>query len=145
MGYGSLNGVSMAPSMQDLAADARSLGALKAGSDKATPETIRETAKQFESLFMRELIKSMREATAKSGLLDGAAARLARGQQPVGDGLRQDGLHIVGCHVVAAGQQGLCLGVSASGALRLADEQGTRDIHSSEVSVRPLKQDKDGC
>ena len=70
MGYGSLNGVSMAPSMQDLAADARSLGALKAGADKATPETIRETAKQFESLFMRELIKSMREATMKSGMLD---------------------------------------------------------------------------
>ena len=41
------------------------------------------------------------------------------------------------------GLQGLCLGVSASGALRLADAQGTRDIHSSEVSVRPLKQNKD--
>ena len=41
------------------------------------------------------------------------------------------------------GQQGLCLGVSASGALRLADAQGERDIHSSEVSVRPLAQDKD--
>jgi BirA family biotin operon repressor/biotin-[acetyl-CoA-carboxylase] ligase len=41
------------------------------------------------------------------------------------------------------GLQGLCLGVSASGALRLASAQGERDIHSSEVSVRPLKQDKD--
>ena len=41
------------------------------------------------------------------------------------------------------GLQGLCLGVSASGALRLADAQGERDIHSSEVSVRPLKHDKD--
>jgi BirA family biotin operon repressor/biotin-[acetyl-CoA-carboxylase] ligase len=41
------------------------------------------------------------------------------------------------------GLQGLCLGVSAAGALRLADAQGERDIHSSEVSVRPLKQDKD--
>ena len=41
------------------------------------------------------------------------------------------------------GLQGLCLGVSASGALRLADAHGVRDIHSSEVSVRPLKQDKD--
>jgi len=41
------------------------------------------------------------------------------------------------------GLQGHCLGVSATGALRLADAQGVRDIHSSEVSVRPLKQDKD--
>ncbi len=53
-----------------LAADAQSLGALKLDAGKATPAAIRETAKQFESLFMRELLKSMREATMKSGLLD---------------------------------------------------------------------------
>lgn len=41
------------------------------------------------------------------------------------------------------GLQGLCLGVSATGALRLAGDDGVRDIHSSEVSVRPLQQDKD--
>lgn len=76
MGYGSLNGISIAPSAQDLAADARSLGNLKASADKATPETIRETAKQFESLFMRELIKSMREATMKSGMLDNPGSDL---------------------------------------------------------------------
>jgi peptidoglycan hydrolase FlgJ len=52
-----------------LAADGRTLNALKmqAGS---TPASIKEAAKQFESLFMRELIKSMREATMKSGMLD---------------------------------------------------------------------------
>ena len=38
---------------------------------KQTPEAIRETAKQFESLFMKELLKSMRDATQKSGLLEG--------------------------------------------------------------------------
>ena len=31
---------------------------------------LKEAAKQFESLFMRELLKSMREATQKSGLTD---------------------------------------------------------------------------
>ena len=41
------------------------------------------------------------------------------------------------------GLQGLCLGVSASGALRLANAQGERDIQSSEVSVRPLKHIED--
>lgn len=78
MSYGSFNGVSIAPSAQDLAADARSLGNLKASADKATPETIRETAKQFESLFMRELIKSMREAnnSMKSGMLDNPGSDL---------------------------------------------------------------------
>ncbi|MCX5690183.1 MAG: recombinase RecA, partial [Planctomycetota bacterium] len=36
----------------------------------------REAAKQFESLFMRELIKSMREATMKSGLMDSDGEKL---------------------------------------------------------------------
>ena len=58
-----------------LAADARSLDALKyaTGND---PKAVREAAKQFESLFMRELIKSMREATTKSGLLDSDGEKL---------------------------------------------------------------------
>ena len=59
------------PSASDaLAADARSLGALKAQAGQNTPESIQQAAKQFESLFMRDLIKSMREATMKSGLMD---------------------------------------------------------------------------
>ena len=41
------------------------------------PEAIREAARQFESLFMRELIKSMREATMKSGLLDSPGGDLS--------------------------------------------------------------------
>ena len=53
-----------------LAADARSLSTLKLQSGQKSPAAIKEAAKQFESLFMRELIKSMREATMKSGLTD---------------------------------------------------------------------------
>jgi len=53
-----------------LAADASSLNALKMQAGLKTPAAIKEAAKQFESLFMRELIKSMREATMKSGMLD---------------------------------------------------------------------------
>ena len=59
-----------------LAADATALNQLKAQARDKTPEAIRETAKQFESLFMRELIKSMREATMKSGLLDNPGSDL---------------------------------------------------------------------
>ena len=59
-----------------LAADAQSLGNLKAAAGTSSPEAIRETAKQFESLFMRELLKSMREATMKSGMLDSPGADL---------------------------------------------------------------------
>lgn len=61
---------------QGLAADAKSLGALKMEAGKNSPEAIKETAKQFESLFMRELMKSMREATMKSGMLDSPGENL---------------------------------------------------------------------
>lgn len=64
MNYGSVS------NSQALAADAQTLGALKMEAGKNSPGAIKETAKQFESLFMRELMKSMREATMKSGLLD---------------------------------------------------------------------------
>ena len=59
-----------------LAADARSLSSLKLQAGQNTPAAIKEAAKQFESLFMRELLKSMREATMKSGLLDSPQGNL---------------------------------------------------------------------
>ena len=61
-----------------LAADAKSLNALKYQSGQQSPAAIQEAAKQLESLFMRELIKSMREATMKSGLLDSAQGDLGQ-------------------------------------------------------------------
>ena len=64
MSYGSIS------NSQALSADTQSLGALKLEAGKNSKSAIKETAKQFESLFMRELIKSMREATMKSGMLD---------------------------------------------------------------------------
>lgn len=72
MSYGSIS----SNSMQSLAADAQSLGTLKMEAGKNSPAAIKETAKQFESLFMRELLKSMREATMKSGMLDSAGGDL---------------------------------------------------------------------
>jgi flagellar protein FlgJ len=53
-----------------LAADGSSLNNLKLKAGQDSKAALKEAAKQFESLFMRELIKSMREATTKSGLMD---------------------------------------------------------------------------
>lgn len=65
---------------QGLAADPSSLNALRYGAGTAAGKddktALKEAAKQFESLFMRELIKSMREATQKSGLMDGEGSDL---------------------------------------------------------------------
>jgi len=66
------------PSVNGLAGDPRMLASLK-GSASADPRgTVREAAKQFESLFMNELMKSMRSTTLKSeGEGEGAGASLS--------------------------------------------------------------------
>jgi flagellar protein FlgJ len=56
-----------------LAIDVKALGALKLEANRKDPAAIAQAAKEFESLFMRELIKSMRQATMRSGLLDSQA------------------------------------------------------------------------
>jgi peptidoglycan hydrolase FlgJ len=67
------------PSTQGLAADPAALDALRYGAGRqgdGGKGALKEAARQFESLFMRELIKSMREATQQSGLLDGPGSQL---------------------------------------------------------------------
>jgi flagellar protein FlgJ len=66
-------------SSQGLAADPGALNALKYSAGKegeSGKAALKDAARQFESLFMRELIKSMREATQKSGLLEGQGSDL---------------------------------------------------------------------
>ena len=71
-----MNASSLSP--QGLAIDPNALNALKyssgAAGEKGDKAALKEAAKQFESLFMRELIKSMREATQKSGLMEGTGS-----------------------------------------------------------------------
>ena len=70
MGYTTTTSLPSISTSRGLAADAQSLSALKLQAGTDSQSAIKETAKQFESMFMRELIKSMREATMKSGMLD---------------------------------------------------------------------------
>jgi len=72
----SLSATTAASTSSALAVDARTLNNLKYQAGQNNPEATKEAAKQFESLFMREMIKSMREATMKSGLLDSAQGDL---------------------------------------------------------------------
>ncbi|MEZ5701747.1 MAG: flagellar assembly peptidoglycan hydrolase FlgJ [Burkholderiaceae bacterium] len=64
---------------QGLSADPTSLNALKYQAGKGGGDgkaALKQAAKEFEALFMREIIKSMREATMKSGMLDGEGTNL---------------------------------------------------------------------
>ncbi|MBB4843598.1 flagellar protein FlgJ [Paucibacter oligotrophus] len=56
--------------------DSRSIEALRAAAARDPKASIRETAKQFESLFMQEVMKSMRASTMASGMLDNPGSQL---------------------------------------------------------------------
>jgi flagellar protein FlgJ len=59
-----------------LSMDIRSLERLKAASGKSPQAGIKDTAKQLESLFMQELVKSMRTTTMSTGMLDNSATEM---------------------------------------------------------------------
>lgn len=59
-----------------LAGDARNLQALRSEAARDPKAVAKEAAKQFEALFMQELLKSMRAAQMTSGLFDNDASRM---------------------------------------------------------------------
>ena len=59
-----------------LAGDAQSLAALRTRAATDPKAAVREVAKQFEALFMQELMKSMRAATLSSGMLENEGSKL---------------------------------------------------------------------
>lgn len=62
-----------------LTMDLRSLDRLKGTSGTNPRAAVRETAKQLESLFMGELMKSMRASTMSSGMFDNSGTEMATG------------------------------------------------------------------
>ena len=59
-----------------LASDGRNLDKLRRAAASDPAGATREAAKQFESLFMGELLKSMRASTQASGLMENAGSKL---------------------------------------------------------------------
>jgi flagellar protein FlgJ len=59
-----------------VAFDTRSLDALKARAASDPKAAVREAARQFEALFMQEIVKSLRATTLASGLLDNAGSQM---------------------------------------------------------------------
>ena len=59
-----------------LAGDVRGLDSLRHSAAKDPKAAVREAAKQFEALFMHEIMKSMRATTMNSGLTDNQATKL---------------------------------------------------------------------
>ncbi len=84
----------LAPLPEGLPADGRSLRALARPAGAATPEGVRQAAKQFEALFLQMMLKSMREATPGEHVLGGSAEKFYTGMldQHLGQGLAGRGL-----------------------------------------------------
>lgn len=59
-----------------LSTDTRSVELLRAAAARDPKSSIRETARQFESLFMQEVMKSMRASTLASGMMDNSATQM---------------------------------------------------------------------
>ena len=63
----------------DFALDVNSMGKLRLAAKTDGNATIKEVAKQFESLFVNMMLKSMRNATPKDGILDSSQADMYTG------------------------------------------------------------------
>lgn len=57
-------------------AGALSIGELRSAAARDPKLAIKETAKQFEAIFLQQIMKSMREATQSSGLLENSGTQL---------------------------------------------------------------------
>ncbi|WP_374562180.1 flagellar assembly peptidoglycan hydrolase FlgJ [Ideonella sp.] len=56
--------------------DARGIESLKVAASKDPKAAVREAAKQFESLFMQQLLKNMRESAQSTGMLENEATKM---------------------------------------------------------------------
>ena len=66
----------MTPASNSLTIDARSLDALRSKAAVDPKAAAREAAKAFETLFMQELMKSMRASSLGSGMLENEGSKL---------------------------------------------------------------------
>jgi len=66
-------------SLTGLASDAHSLDRLRAAASADPAKAVKQVATQFEALFMQMVLKSMREAGPKSGMLDSSEQQMYTG------------------------------------------------------------------
>ena len=66
----------MAAASNSLAFDSRSLDTLRGAAARDPKAAVREAARQFESLFMQELLKTMRANVQATGMLDNEGSKL---------------------------------------------------------------------
>jgi len=130
----------------DLGSDQRSLESLKRDAQRDPQGTVKKAAQQFEALFMQMVLKSMREATPKSGLFDSPGQDMYTGMldQQLATKVAQSG---TGLADVIARQLTRHMGQSAAGSQesgaqapgvdRYAELAAIKSTHATKRSPRP--------
>ncbi|HVL56969.1 MAG TPA: flagellar assembly peptidoglycan hydrolase FlgJ [Burkholderiaceae bacterium] len=139
-----------------LASDVRSLDALRTAAARDPQAAVKQAATQFEAMFMQLVLKSMRDATPKSGMFDGPGremyegmldAQLAQTLAGRGGGLsemiaRQLSRHITDGEVPAVRRERIAAAINAglgaaTGAPSGAVTARIAPRHESEVAATP--------
>ena len=118
-----------------LAADSRSLDQLKRAARDDPRQAVKKVATQFEALYMQMVMKSMREATMRSGLLDSQEQDMYRGMldQQVAQQIAAQG---TGLSELIARQLMRNLPASAAGAAT-AGQAGTAAVAAVAAPAAP--------
>jgi flagellar protein FlgJ len=138
-----------------LAADSRSLDELKRAARDDPRQAVKKVAAQFEALFMQMVLKSMREATPHSGLLDSQEQDMYRGmldqqvaQQIAGRGTglseviaRQLGRNLPGAALSAAPAQQGAAAAAAGSPGPAATSAATPSLPSAASAAGPAAAD----
>lgn len=124
----------LAPAANDLAADGRSLDGLKRVASRDPRGAARQAAQQFESLFMQMVLKSMREATLKSGLLDSPAQDMYAGMldQQLAGRIAAAGTGLAGVIARQLERHAPGAGESAESAPRAGAERGSPAVPAAD-------------
>jgi len=120
-------------------ADARALDNLRTSAVRDPQAAIREAAKQFEALFMQQLMKSMREATLSSGLLENSGTQLGTEMLDSQLANRMTGLPGGLGEIIARQLERQMTGVVALGAIHVAGSAGAAASGGMAVDA-PLSQ-----
>ncbi len=120
------------------ASAALSIQALRSAAVRDPKAAIKETAKQFEALFMQQLMKSMREATMSSGMLDNSGTRLGTEMLDSQYAAKMTGLP-GGLAAAIARQLERQLGSGAAAALAAPPAAGAAAVSSGRAARRSAR------
>jgi flagellar protein FlgJ len=119
----------------DLGSDQRSLDSLKRDAQRDPQGTVKKAAQQFEALFMQMVLKSMREATPKSGLFDSPGQDMYTGMldQQLATKVAQSG---TGLAEVIARQLTRHMGNSAAGSQESGAQASGVDRYAELAAIK---------